>query len=74
MVRQQELSPPDGTGHRFVPYCPLGRAFLAGTIDEDSRMFSGKKDLFYQFMSQDGHHLKASSDEANHTSISPAPR
>lgn len=24
-------------GIGFVPYCPLGRAFLTGKIDEDSR-------------------------------------
>lgn len=30
-------------GIGFVPYCPLGRAFLTGTIDENSRFFEGDR-------------------------------
>lgn len=30
-------------GIGFVPYCPLGRAFLTGTIDENSRFVEGDR-------------------------------
>ena len=31
------------TGIGFVPYCPLGRAFLTGTINENSRFQKGDR-------------------------------
>ena len=30
-------------GIGFVPYCPLGRAFLTGVIDENSRFYQGDR-------------------------------
>ena len=30
-------------GIGFVPYCPLGRAFLTGAIDENSRFYEGDR-------------------------------
>ena len=30
-------------GIGFVPYCPLGRAFLTGVIDENSRFYEGDR-------------------------------
>ena len=48
--RRPRSSPPCGNwASAFVPYCPLGRGFLTGAIDENSRFTTGRLSTLPQF-------------------------
>ncbi|MDB9085872.1 aldo/keto reductase [Parabacteroides merdae] len=42
-TRNEDISDTRRVRHRLRPYCPLGRAFLTGVIDENSRFYEGDR-------------------------------